>query len=95
MLCDLAEAVRVEISEPLGKYLHEIFDKFAELELALSKVQTQLATVAGENEALKHARSSQRGEAGAQGLRGVPGRDGRPGLRGEKGAKGDTGRSVP
>jgi hypothetical protein len=102
MVCDLADAVREEITQPVSKYFEEIFAKLAkigELELALSKVQTQLATVAGENEALKliveHARSSQRGEAGAQGLGGAPGRDGPPGPRGERGAKGERGKAAP
>ena len=102
MVCDLAEAVKLEITEPLGKWLEEIFGKLAkvaELELALSKVQTQLATVAGENEALKliveHARASQRGEAGAQGLRGAPGRDGPRGERGNRGAEGRPGAPAP
>jgi hypothetical protein len=76
----LATAVREEISEPLSKYLDEIFGKlakFEKLKLALSKVQTQLAQVAGENEALKliveHARAASRGEPGVSGPRGTPG----------------------
>jgi hypothetical protein len=99
MVCDLAEAVKLEVTEPINSVLVEIWAEFDRLKLALSKAQTQLATVAGENEALKliveHARASQRGEIGAQGLRGAPGRDGPPGPRGERGAKGERGKAAP
>jgi hypothetical protein len=87
MLCDLAEAVRVEISEPLGNYLHEIFDKFAELELALSRSKRSSPRSPAKTRP-SNSSSNMRGPLSAarpapKGLRGVPGRDGRPGLRGD------------
>jgi hypothetical protein len=99
MVCDLAEAVRVEISEPLSKYLEEIFAKLSRLEAENNELKTALIEARHEVRELKliqeSLRISTRGESGRDGARGVPGRDGPRGGRGERGLKGERGKPAP